>query len=146
MSIYQTLKDNIKEAMKSRSTTLTVLRTLDSTIQLKAKDSKEEITDGLVIDVLSKELKQQNESLEAAENAERLDLIDKANITINIIGNYLPKPLTDEEIEIIISDAITQTNASTIKDMGRAMGVIMPKVKGKANGKKVSAMVKEKLT
>ncbi|ALS00834.1 aspartyl-tRNA amidotransferase [Enterococcus silesiacus] len=146
MSLLTTLNDDIKTAMKSKDKdTLSVLRMLKAAIQneqIKASrdlDGEEELT------VLSREMKQRRDSLSEFEKAGRDDLADKVKIEIAIVEKYMPKQLSEEEIHQIVQTAIDQTGASSPKEFGKVMGAVMPKVKGKADGNQVNAIVKELL-
>lgn len=146
MSLLTTLNDDIKAAMKSKDKdTLSVLRMLKAAIQneqIKAGrdlDGEEELT------VLSREMKQRRDSLSEFEKAGRDDLADKVKIEIAIVEKYMPKQLSEEEIRQIVQTAIDQTGATSPKEFGKVMGAVMPKVKGKADGNQVNAIVKELL-
>ncbi|MEI5988736.1 hypothetical protein A5881_000223 [Enterococcus termitis] len=146
MSLLTTLNDDIKTAMKSKDKdTLSVLRMLKAAIQneqIKANrdlDGEEELT------VLSREMKQRRDSLSEFEKAGRDDLADKVKIEIAIVEKYMPKQLSEEEIHQIVQTAIDQTGATSPKEFGIVMGAVMPKVKGKADGNQVNAIVKELL-
>lgn len=146
MSLLTTLNDDIKTAMKSKDKdTLSVLRMLKAAIQneqIKANrdlDGEEELT------VLSREMKQRRDSLSEFEKAGRDDLADKVKVEIAIVEKYMPKQLSEEEIRQIVQTAIDQTGASSPKEFGKVMGAVMPKVKGKADGNQVNAIVKELL-
>ena len=143
--VYKTLREDIKTFMKERNPELTILRTLDAAIQKKAKDERKDITDDLVIQVLTREIKQRTESFEIFNEAKRIDLTDRLSIEIDLLKKYLPTQLTDEEVEVIVSEAITETKASSLKDMRLVMPIVMGKTKGRADGKLVSSLVKEKL-
>ncbi|MGM0216997.1 GatB/YqeY domain-containing protein [Enterococcus sp. AZ126] len=146
MSLLTTLNDDIKTAMKSKDKdTLSVLRMLKAAIQneqIKAGrdlDGEEELT------VLSREMKQRRDSLSEFEKAGRDDLADKVKIEITIVETYMPKQLSEEEIRQIVQKAIDQTGAASPKEFGKVMSAVMPEVKGKADGNKVNAIVKELL-
>ncbi|OTN90252.1 glutamyl-tRNA(Gln) amidotransferase subunit E [Enterococcus sp. 7E2_DIV0204] len=146
MSLLTTLNDDIKTAMKSKDKdTLSVLRMLKAAIQneqIKAGrdlDGEEELT------VLSREMKQRRDSLSEFEKAGRDDLADKVKIEITIVEKYMPKQLSEEEIRQIVQTAVDQTGATSPKEFGKVMGAVMPKVKGKADGNQVNAIVKELL-
>ncbi|MBM7688272.1 aspartyl-tRNA amidotransferase [Enterococcus ureilyticus] len=146
MSLLITLNDDIKVAMKAKDKeTLSVLRMLKAAIQneqIKAGrdlDGEEELT------VLSREMKQRRDSLSEFEKAGRDDLADKVKIEIAIVEKYMPKQLSEEEIRQIVQTAIDQTGATSPNEFGKVMGVVMPKVKGKADGNQVNAIAKELL-
>ena len=146
MSLLTTLNDDIKTAMKSKDKeTLSVLRMLKAAIQneqIKVNrdlDGEEELT------VLSREMKQRRDSLSEFEKAGRDDLADKVKIEITIVEKYMPQQLSEEEIRQIVKTAIDQTGATSPKEFGKVMSAVMPKVKGKADGNQVNAIVKELL-
>jgi len=141
--VYATIKADIKTFMKERRPELTILRTLDAAIQKKAKDERKDITDDLVTQVLTREIKQRAESFEIFKEAKRMT--EKLSVEITLLKKYLPTQLTDEEVEVIVSEAIAETNASSLKDMRLVMPIVMGKTKGRADGKMVSTLVKEKL-
>jgi hypothetical protein len=98
-----------------------------------------------VLDILNRELKQRKESLLEFEKAGRTDLVDQMNAEIAILQEYLPQQLTEDEIKEIVQAAIQETGASSKADMGKLMGVLMPKVKGRADGKVVNRIAQELL-
>ena len=118
---------------------------------LKASLQNEEIKVGHELNadeeltILSREMKQRRDSLAEFEKAGREDLSEKVKIEIAIVENYLPAQLTDEEIRQIVAQAIADTGATSAKEFGKVMGAVMPKVKGKADGNQVNAIVKELL-
>jgi len=144
--VYKMIREDIKTFMKTRqSQELTILRTLDAAIQKKSKDERKEITNDLVIQVLTKEIKQRTDSFEIFKEANRVDLTEKLSVEIGLLKKYLPTQLTDEEVDVIVSNIITETNASSLKDLRLVMPIVMSKTKGRADGKKVNALVKKKL-
>lgn len=151
MSLYETLLSDLKTAMKAKDTRrLQVLRSLKSGVLEKEIASRKggertEITDELVIDVLTKAAKQRRDSLSQYEEAGREDLATIEREELEIIEGYLPKQLSKDEIAALVDEVISQTGAASMQDMGKVMGALMPKVKGKADGKLVSATVKERL-
>ena len=144
--VYKVIREDVKAFMRSRQKLyLTILRTLDAAIQKKSKDERKEITNDLVIQVLTREIKQRTESFEIFKEAKRIDLTEKLLIEINLLKKYLPKQLTDEEVGMIVSEVIAETNASSLKDLRVVMPIVMSKTRGRANSKKVSELVREKL-
>ena len=110
------------------------------------KDNHVELDDEGVLDVVAKELKKRRDSLPEFEKSGRTDLIDNLNKEIEVLLGYLPEQLTEDEIKKIVEETIAETGASSMKDMGKVMAAVTPKVKGRADNKFVSAYVKEKLT
>ncbi|AQP52941.1 aspartyl-tRNA amidotransferase [Vagococcus penaei] len=144
MTLLSNLNSDIKVAMKSQDKeTLSVLRLMKSAIQndeIKkgtALSPEEELT------VLSREMKQRKESLHEFEKANRQDLVEKVQGEINVVSRYMPKQLTDAELRDIIAAAVKTSGATSMKDFGQVMGLVMPQVKGKADGQQVNALVKE---
>lgn len=146
MSLLTTLNDDIKTAMKAKDKeTLSVLRMLKTAIQNEQIKAGRDLNGEEELTVLSREMKQRRDSLAEFEKAGRDDLADKAKIEITIVEKYMPEQLSEEEIRQIVQAAIDQTGATSPKEFGKVMGAVMPKVKGKADGNQVNAIVKELL-
>jgi len=120
-----------------------VLRTMLSEIRNAEINSQTTLDDEGIISVLTKQVQQRKDSVEAYNAANRQDLVDKETEEINIISVYLPDQLPPEEIEGIIKAAILETGASSLSDMGKVMGFVMPQVRGRADGKIVNTIVTE---
>lgn len=146
MNLVETLDKEIIEAMKAKdSVRLATLRGVKGAMKLQSIDHKKEINDELLIDVVSKEIKTRNESIKEFEKGGRQDLIDKTEEEIKILSKYLPEQLSEEEIVNIINQVFEEVNPSGIKDMGKVMGIVTPKVKGKADMSVVSTLIRNKL-
>lgn len=146
MSLLITLNDDIKTAMKAKDKeTLSVLRMLKAAIQNEQIKASRDLNGEEELTVLSREMKQRRDSLTEFEKAGRDDLADKVKIEMTIVEKYLPKQLSEEEIRQIVQGAVDQTGATSPKEFGQVMGLVMPKVKGKADGNQVNAIVKELL-
>ncbi len=146
MNLVETLDKEIIEAMKAKdSVRLATLRGVKGAMKLQSIDHKKEINDELLIDVVSKEIKTRNESIKEFEKGGRQDLIDKTETEIKILSKYLPEQLSEEEIVNIINQVFEEVKTSGIKDMGKVMGIVTPKVKGKADMSVVSALIRNKL-
>ena len=144
--LRETLDSDLKDAMRNKEALKrTVLRTMISEIRNAEIDSQTTLDDEGIISVLTKQMQQRKDSVEAYLAANRQDLVDKETEEINIISVYLPEQLPPEEIEAIITAAILETGASSLSDMGKVMGFVMPQVKGRADGKIVNTIVTEKL-
>jgi len=144
--LRETLDSDLKDAMRNKEALKrTVLRTMLSEIRNAEIDSRTTLDDEGIISVLTKQMQQRKDSVEAYIAANRQDLVDKETEEINIISVYLPEQLPSEEIEAIITAAILETGASSLSDMGKVMGFVMPQVKGRADGKIVNTIVTEKL-
>ena len=145
--MFEKIKNDMIKAMKEQDKfKLSVIRMIKASIDKERIDKKIEITDEVVIDVLAKELKTREESRLEFSKAGRTDLVEDLDKEIEIIKEYLPEPLTEEEIDKIINDAFKETEASSIKDMGKVMKLVTPKVKGRCDMKEVSNKIKEKLS
>lgn len=125
---------------------LSVLRMVKGAIQLEEIKLKRELNDEEIITILSREIKTRNESIKEFEKGNRQDLVSQTKKEIEILKPYLPKQLSISEVEVIIDDAFNQIKPSKSSDMGRIMGSITPKLKGKTDMSIVSKIVKEKLS
>lgn len=138
--------NDMVSAMKSQDKLkLSVLRMVKGAIQLEEINKKSELTDEDVIGVLSKQIKTRKESILEFEKGNRLDLIEQTNKEIEILNEYMPEQLSEEEIVKIIDDAFNKVNPTSVSDMGKIMGIITPQLKGKADMSNVSRIVREKL-
>ncbi len=145
--MFDKIKSDMVKAMKEQDKfRLSVIRMIKGSIDKERIDKKIEITDEVVIDVLAKELKTREESRLEFSRAGRTDLVEGLDKEIAIIKEYLPEPLTEEEVDKIIDKAFKETEASSIKDMGKVMKVVTPKVKGRCDMKEVSSKIKAKLS
>ena len=139
MSLLERLNNDMKQAMKNKEKDkLSVIRMLKAAMQNEALKLRHELTDDEELTVLSRELKQRKDSLQEFENAGRSDLVDKVRTELEYVEAYMPEQLSEEEISEIVSQTIEEVNASSKADMGRVMGALMPKVKGKADGSLVN--------
>lgn len=146
MNLKERLTEDMKTAMKERDKDrLSVIRMARNAIQVVEKDKLQELDEEQVIEVLAKEVKMRKEAIEEFKKGNRQDLVDKNLMEIDVLMEYLPQQLTEEEIAEIVQQAVIDTGAQSIKDMGRVMSAIMPKVKGRADGKLVNQIVKQHL-
>lgn len=147
VSLKETLANDLKCAMKEkdviRKNTVQMVR---SAILQYEKDNLKELDDDGVLDIIAKELKKRRDVLPEYEKSNREDLIDGIKREIEILLSYLPKQLTEEELEEIVKEAVSKTNASSLKDMGKIMQEVMPKVKGRADGKMINEIAKRLLS
>ena len=142
--LRETLDSDLKDAMRNKEALRrTVLRTMLSEIRNAEINSQTTLDDEGIISVLTKQVQQRKDSVEAYNAANRQDLVDKETEEINIISVYLPDQRPPEEIEGIIKAAILETGASSLSDMGKVMGFVMPQVRGRADGKIVNTIVTE---
>ena len=146
MSLVEKLMDDMKTAMKlHQKEKLTVIRMVKAALDKERIDKKVEVTDDLLIDVVNKQIKMRNDSIQEFQKANRDDLVAKTEQELEVLKVYLPEQLTIEEVTNIIEAAITETNATSIKDMGNVMKTITPKIKGRFDMKTVSEIIRKKL-
>jgi uncharacterized protein YqeY len=144
--LFDKINADMVTAMKARDeAAVSALRMLKSAIKYKEVDLRREVKDEDVVEVLSKQAKQRKESIEGFEKGGRAESAAKEKAELALIEKYLPAALTDEELAKLVQEAVQSTGAAGPKDMGKVMGALNPKVKGKADMSKVSALVKAKL-
>lgn len=145
--LKQRINDDVKSAMRNREKELlAVLRLITAAIKQVEVDQRIELDDQKVIAVLDKLAKQHRDSIEQYNKAERADLADKERFELGIVQSYLPAALSEEEIAQLIQDAIAETGANDMKDMGKVMGILKSKAQGRADMGKLSAQVKAQLS
>ncbi len=138
--------NDLKEAMKNQDKEkLSVIRMLKGSIQMEELNKKHELSDEEVISVVTKEIKSRNDSIKEFAKGNRDDLISKTKSEIEILNKYLPEQLTDEEVLKIIDTAFDYIKPESPKDMGKIMKEVSPKLKGRYDMGKVSAIIKERL-
>jgi hypothetical protein len=146
MTLSERLNEDMKQAMKSQDKfRLSVIRMIRSSIKNIEIDQRRTLDDGEVIDILSREIKQRKDALQEFEKAGRSDLVESAQAEIAIISEYLPKQLTEEELQSIIQETIREVGASSKADLGKVMSALMPRIKGRADGKLVNRLVQQQL-
>ena len=146
MDLYEKMKQDLVTAMKEKDKDrLTVLRMVKGAMQLEHINNKKEENEELLVDVVSKQIKMRKESITEFEKGNRQDLINQANVEIDILKEYLPKQLTDEEVDIIIDEVFAKVNPTSAKEMGLVMKEATPLLKGKADMKLVSEKIKERI-
>ena len=137
---------NLMEAMKNQDKeTLNVLRMVKGAIQLEEINTKKNLSDDEVIGVLAKQIKTRKESIAEFEKANRVELIEQTNKEIEILNRYMPEQLSEEEVLKVIDEVFEEVKPESRKDMGKIMGIINPKLKGKADMSFVSKTIQEKL-
>lgn len=147
MSIRQTISGDMKTFMRAKDTArLGAIRLLQASIKQKEVDERIELNDDQILAVIQKMLKQRKDSIEAYQQANRQDLIDQEQLEIEVLTKYMPEPLSDEEINQFIEEAIATTGAVDMKDMGKVVGVLKSKVAGRADMGEVSKLVRQKLS
>ena len=146
-SLKQRLTDDMKVAMKGGDKErLAVIRLMLSAIKQVEVDERIELDDERIIAILDKMGKQRRESAAQYESAGRDDLLKQEAFELDIIKDYLPQALSEEEIDAIIEEAIGSSGASSIKDMGKIMGIIKPRLQGRADMGAVSGKIKSRLS
>ncbi len=146
MSLKEQLKNDLKEAMKAKDNfKRDVIRLINSAIKQIEVDERRDLSDEDIIKILQKSAKQRNDSIVQYKNGNREDLAQKEADELVVINSYLPKQMEDSEVESEIKTIISQTGATTIKDMGKVMGIASKKLAGKADGKRISEVVKRLL-
>lgn len=147
MSIRQTISDDMKTFMRAKdSARLGAIRLLQAAIKQKEVDERIELNNDQIFSVIQKMLKQRKDSIEAYQKASRQDLIDQEQLEIEVLSKYMPEPLSEEEINQYIEEAIVTTAASDMKDMGKVVGILKSKVAGRADMAEVSKLVRQKLS
>ncbi len=150
MSLKEQLTEDMKTAMKAKEEgkqRLAVIRMVRSAIRQQEIDGngKQALDDEGVIAIISKEVKMRKDSLEEFRKGDRQDLVAQTEAEIAVLMPYLPQQLSEEEIRAFVQEAVEKSGASSQKDMGKVMGLLMPKVKGRADGKLVNSIVREML-
>lgn len=144
--LKEQLANDLKEAMKAkdeiRKSAVQMVRA--GVLQVE-KDKRITLDDEGIIEVIAKEVKKRKDVLPDFEKAGRTDLIEATQREIEILSAYLPSQLTEEELDKIVSETVAEVGAASMKDMGKVMSALMPKVKGRADGKTVNELVKKYL-
>jgi len=146
MSLKASIGEDMKAAMKAREAQrLSAIRLLLAAIKQREVDERKELSDAEIVAVIEKMIKQRRDSIAQFQAANRKDLVDVETFELNLLSGYLPKQLTDAEIEREVSAAIAQTGAKGAADMGKVMGALKGKLAGRADMGKISSLVKSKL-
>jgi uncharacterized protein YqeY len=147
MSLKERIDGDLKQAMRNRdSGTVEALRMLRAAIQRREIDERVSLEEDQVLAVVEKLIKQGRDAVEQFAKGGRQDLIDKENAQIEVLQTYLPEQLDETELDALIDEAISSSGASTMKDMGKVMGLLKPKVQGRADMGAVSARIKARLS
>ncbi|HEX9027167.1 MAG TPA: GatB/YqeY domain-containing protein [Clostridium sp.] len=145
-AIKDRLQEDWKTALKAKDRfTTSVISTAKAAILLVEKTDNRKLEEDEVISILAKEVKQRRESILEFEKGNRQDLVDQCKAEIEILLKYLPQQLDEEEVKQIVKESAEELGANSIKDMGKVMSAVRPKVVGKADGKLVSQIIKEYL-
>ena len=146
MSLMEKLTADMKEAMKQgEKERLSVIRLVRGSVRQAEIDGKKTLSDDEIIGVITKEVKMRRDSIEEFERGGRSDLVEKTQAEIALLMPYLPAQLSPDEVRQLVETAIAEVGATTAKDMGKVMGVLMPRVKGRADGKLVNEIVRSLL-
>jgi uncharacterized protein YqeY len=146
MSLKDQILADMKTAMRDKNASqLESIRMLRAAIQRIEVDEKKDLGDDDVLNVVTKQIKQSQDAVKQFIEGDRQDLADKEQIHIDNLKVYLPEQLSEDEINALISEAISQTGASEMKDMGKVMGILKPKLQGRADMGAVSGLIKKKL-
>ena len=141
------IKDDMKTAMRERAKErLTTIRLILAAIKQQEVDRRVELDDNDVLVILDKMVKQRKDSIEQYNKAGREELAAKEQAEIEVIQAYLPQQLTQDEILALVDEAIAATGAETMRDMGKIMGMLKPKLQGRADMGQVSGLIKSKLS
>ncbi|MCC5466397.1 GatB/YqeY domain-containing protein [Pelosinus baikalensis] len=149
MSLKERLTEDMKQAMKDKESgklRLSVIRMVRANIKNVEIDSKQELSDDEVLGVVSKEVKMRRDSIEEFTKGNRLDLVENLEQEIEVLMKYLPEQLSETEVRTLVEQAVAESKAVSPKEMGKVMAVLMPKVKGRADGKLVNTIVREMLS
>ncbi|MCI0500827.1 MAG: GatB/YqeY domain-containing protein [Epsilonproteobacteria bacterium] len=146
MSLKETLKEDLKTAMRDKEIVRRdAIRAINTMIKQVEVDNRVELEDEDIIKLIQKGIKQREEAISQYSTAGRSDLVEKEQEQIDVFTLYLPKQLTDEELETIIKAIIAETGATSMKDMGKIMNPAKDKIGGSADGKRINDMVKKLL-
>ena len=146
MSLRDRLDEELKAAMRSQDAVRRdALRMVLAAVQRAEKEGKHTLADDEMIGVLSRELKVRHESVDAFRGGGREDLVVKEEAAIKVISEFMPQPLSEAEVRALIDQAIAETGAASPRDMGKVMGWLSPKTRGRADGKVVSQLVTQLL-
>jgi uncharacterized protein YqeY len=144
--LREKIATDMRDAMKAREQArVATLRMLMAAVKNTEVEKLHELSDDEVLEVVAREAKRRRESIEAFEKGGRKDLVDKETAELSVLEAYLPDRLSDDELASLVDQAIAETGATTPKQMGEVMKALMPKIRGRADGGQVSALVKSKL-
>ncbi len=147
MSLEERLVEEMKQAMKSNDKLrLSTIRMIRSSLKNKEIELRKKLEDEDIVKVIQVMVRKGEESVEQFQAGGRMDLVEKETKEIEILKSFLPQPLSQEEILKIVDETIRETQASSLKDIGKVMKSVMPKMGGKADGKLINQLVKERLS
>lgn len=146
MSLKEKIQDDLKQAMRDKNQArVDTIRLLTAAVKQREVDERVTLDDGQILAVVDKLIKRSRESIEQYEKGGRADLAEKEKADIVVWQSYLPQPLSEAEIGKLIDDAVSAAGASSIRDMGKVMNALRPKLQGRADIGQVSARVKARL-
>ena len=146
MDLKQHLGEDLKTGLRSGDKLkVSVIRLLTALIKNREVEKRGPLTDAELIQAISSSCKQRQEAIEQFRRGGRQDLVDKELAELAILQSYLPSPLTSEELQVMVLEAVREVQAASPKEMGKVMAVLMPKITGRADGKVVSTLVREAL-
>lgn len=146
LSLKQQIQNDMKEAMRAKETLrLGTIRMLLAAIKQYEIDGKMALDDSATLAIINKMIKQRRDSIQQFTDAGRDELAEKEQQEIDVLQHYLPEPLSQADIDQAIQEALQQTAASSMKEMGKVMAILKPQLEGRADLAKVSAIIKEKL-
>ncbi len=147
MSLKERIDADYKEAMKARDAVrISVLRLLRSAIHNEEINRQRPLTEDEILGVIQSEVRKRKESIEAFVQGGRQDLVDRESAELAILESYLPQALTREELVALVQETIREVGALSLRDMGKVMAVLMPKVRGRADGREVNELVRQMLS
>ncbi len=147
MSLEEKLLDEMKQAMKSNDRLrLSTIRMIRTAVKNKEIDLRKKLEDDEILKVIQGMVRKSEEAIEQFNAGGRPDLVEKESREVEILKSYLPRALAQEEIVRIIDETIQETQASSMKDIGKVMKSVMPKLAGKADGKLINQLVKDRLS
>ena len=145
--LKKSITDDMKSAMKAKDRqALKAVRMILEAIKKKEIDERIELDDAQVMTVIQKMVKQRKDSISQFSDAGRTDLVEIEEAELEIINNYMPEQLSDEEVESVVDRAINDSGANSMKDMGKLMGMLKPRLQGKADMSIVSQLIKSRLS
>jgi uncharacterized protein YqeY len=146
VSLVERLEGEVKDAMLARDATRRdALRLILNSLRSAEKDLQRQLSDDEELQVLQRERKRRNEAAEAFRSGGREEQARQEETELSILEEFMPAPLSEDELERIVDDAIAETGATSIRDMGRVMADVMPQIAGRADGSFVGQLVREKL-
>ncbi|WP_299876528.1 GatB/YqeY domain-containing protein [uncultured Cocleimonas sp.] len=144
--LKQRLSDDMKTAMRAKEKDLLLtVRTILAAIKQQEVDTREDLNDTDVLAILDKLSKQRRESISQFKDAGRDDLVAQEEMELGFIQRYLPEPLSDDEVQSLVTDAIASSGAESMKDMGKVMAILKPQMQGRADMGKISGIIKSAL-